>query len=166
LAKLSISSKNHDLVTLQGGSFFFVCLSLGLIHAWITLQVFRNYCELPVNYCELPVNYCELPWITVNCLNYSELLGITWIFYYIFLLGYRFFNWAIIFFCWVIIFLLGQLDITTGLNCELLWITLYCCELLWIGENTLSYCEITVNCWNYFELHWITTLLNCSWRKY
>jgi hypothetical protein len=126
---------------------------LGFIHAWITSQVFRIYCELPVNYL----------WITVNCLNYSELLGITWIFYYIFLLGYRFFNWAIIFFCWVIIFLLGQLGITTWfcwgydflqlIRSELMWIAVNYSVLLWIGENTLNYCEITVNCWNYFELH-------------
>jgi hypothetical protein len=127
---------------------------LGLIQAWITSQVFRNYCELPVIYYELPVNYCELPWITVNCLNYSELLGITWIFYYIFLLGYRFFNWAIIFFCWVIIFLLGQLGITTGfcfvfwqlIRSELLWITV---KLMWIAGITLNYIEL---------LHYLTAV--------
>jgi hypothetical protein len=131
----------------------------------------------------------ELLWITMN---YCELLELQWItrnyldFYYIFLLGYRLFNWAIILFCWVIIFLLGQLGITTGFCwgyvfwqlirselhwitvncCALQWITLYWCKLLWIDENTLNYCEINLNCWNYFELHWITALLTSSWRKY
>jgi hypothetical protein len=125
------------------------------------LNYFAGIQELPVNYCELPVNYCELPCITVNCLNYSVLLGITWI-YYFFLLGYRFFNWAIIFFCWVIIFLLGQLGITTGfcwgyvfwqlIRSELLWITVNCCELLWI---TLYCCELVKILWITVKLLWI-----------
>jgi uncharacterized membrane protein (Fun14 family) len=151
------------------------------------LELLRRYSGITVNYLWIT---CELPWITVNCLNYSELLGITWIFCYIFLLGYRFFNWAIIFFCWVIIFLLGQLGITTGfcwgyvfcqlIRSKLLWITVNCCELMWIAVNysvllwiTVNWwkyselhCKITVNCWNYFELHWITALPNSSWRKY
>jgi hypothetical protein len=142
------------------------------------LELLRRYSGITVNYLKITVNYL---WITMN---YCELLELqwttrnwtTWIFYFIFLLGYRFFNWAIIFLCWVIIFLVGQLGITTGFCwgyvfwqlirsellwitvtcCELVWITLYCCELLIIGENTLNYCEITVNCWNYFELHCIT----------
>jgi hypothetical protein len=167
-------------------STIFFSFPLGLIHAWITSQVFRNCCEL----LWITMNYSELLWIVWITPNYYELLGFLIIFptgLLIFQLGYLNFStglclcyvflvfcptffinyWIIIiFFCWVIIFLLGHLGISTGfcwgyvfwqlIRSELLWITVNCCELLCIAVN---YCEL-------LELLWITALLNSSWRKY
>jgi hypothetical protein len=126
------------------------------------LELLRRYSGITVNYLWITVNYHELLWITVNCLNYSELLEITWIFYYIFSMGYRFFNRVIILFCWVIIFLLGHLGITTGfcwgyvfwqlIRFELLWITVTYCELLCIAVNN---CELVKILWITVKLLWI-----------
>jgi hypothetical protein len=96
------------------------------------------------------VNSYELLWITMNCLNHSELLGITLVyldFLFYFLTG-------------LLIFLLGHLGLSTGFcwgyffwqlnRTELLWITVNCCELLWINRNF----------WNNSEFLWFT-LNNC-----
>jgi hypothetical protein len=155
---------------------FYSIFNLGLIHAWITSQVFRNYCELSwitLNYCEL----LELLGITLNYLDFllyfltrllifqlgylNFLTGLCLLCFFFGFLPHIFINYwiIIIFFCWVIIISLGHLGISTGfcwgyifwqLICsELLWIAVNYSELLWIAGITLNYIEL---------LHYLTAV--------